>query len=216
MPEINFDIHNIFNIFSSKELSILLKENNLYNYYETKQIHSTIVNIVDNNYQNNAEGDALITNKINTPLVIKTADCIPILLYDKENRVLGLVHSGWLGTLNNITKETIEIMINKFNCNSQNIEAYIYPSIRKCHFEVHYDVYSKFQEKISNIDKYTNKKEDKYYIDLQSIVKDNLKALNITNINDTNVCTCCHPESFHSYRYNHTDKRNYLIAYIKE
>ena len=57
---------------------------------------------------------------------------------------------------------------------------------------------------------------EKYYIDLQGIVKYNLEHIGITNIIESDICTYCHHDSFHSYRYNHTDKRNYLIAYIKE
>ena len=107
-------------------------------------------------------------------------------------------------------------MKEKFNSQSKNIRAFIYPSIRQCHFEVEEDVYSLFKNKINNIDKYTIKKDIKYYIDLQSIIKDKLKEIGITNIYDTNICTCCNHELYHSYRYNHTDKRNILLAMIKE
>lgn len=216
MDNITIDIDNILNIFSSKPINKILNNLNLYNYYELKQVHSNIVHIVDNNYINKSIGDALITNIPNIPLVIKVADCIPILLYDKENKVLSLVHSGWKGTLNNITNNVINIMINKYNCKKESISVYIYPSIRQCHFEVEEDVYSLFKDKIKNIDKYTNKLDIKYYIDLQSIIKDNLKELGITNIIDTNICTYCNSNKYHSYRYNHTDKRNILLAMIKE
>ena len=213
--KLNID-NNILNIFSSNPIDEILKELNLTNYYEAKQIHSDIIHIIDDNYINNSIGDALITNNINKPLIIKIADCVPILLYDKENKVLSLVHSGWKGTLQNITNKTIETMINKFNSKINNISAYIYPSIRKCHFEVEQDVYSLFKDKFNNIAKYTTKKENKYYIDLKSIIKDELKEIGITNIIDTNICTYCNNDIYHSYRYNQTDKRNVLLAMIKE
>lgn len=207
---------NIINIFSSNNIENILKELNLDNCYEAKQIHSDIVNILDNNYINNTIGDALITNLPNKPIIIKVADCVPILLYDKENRVLALVHSGWKGTLQNITSKTVKTMIDKFNSNPNNIYSYIYPSIRQCHFEVEYDVYKQFKEKIKDIEKYTIKKDIKYYIDLQSIITKELKELGINNIIDTNICTYCNNNIYHSYRYNHTDKRNILLAMIKE
>ena len=213
--KLNID-NNIINIFSNKLIEEILDELKLNKYYESKQIHSDIVNIIDDKYINNTEGDALITNKIGIPLIIKVADCVPILLYDKENKVIALVHSGWKGTLKDITNKTIEVMINKFNSKPQNINAYIYPSIRICHFEVEEDVYSLFKDKIKNIDKYTIKKDIKYYIDLQSIIKDNLINIGITNITDINICTYCNNNLYHSYRYNHTNKRNILLAMIKE
>lgn len=217
MDNIKLDIdNNIINIFSSNPIEDILKELNLTNYYELKQTHSDIVNILDNNYINNTIGDAIITNIPNKPIIIKVADCIPVLLYDKENKVLALVHSGWKGTLQDITTKTINTMINIFNSKPQNIYSYIYPSIRQCHFEVEEDVYTQFKNNINNIDKYTTKKANKYYIDLQSIIKDNLINLDINNIIDTNICTYCNNNLYHSYRYNHTDKRNILLAMIKE
>ena len=207
---------NILNIFSNKEINDLIKELKLDNYYEVKQTHSDIVHIIDDNYINNSVGDALITNQKNTPIIIKIADCIPILIYDKENKVISLVHSGWKGTLKNITIKTIEIMISKYNSKKEIIYVYIYPSIRQCHFEIQEDVYSLFKDTINNIDKYTNKLENKYYIDMQSIIKDKLIEIGITNIIDTNICTYCNHDIYHSYRYNHTNQRNILLAMIKE
>ena len=217
MNDITLNIdNNILNIFSNKEIKDILNELNLDNYYECKQTHSDIIHIIDNNYINNSIGDALITNKPNKPIIIKVADCVPILVYDKENKVISLVHSGWKGTLKNITIKTIETMLSKYNSKKENIYVYIYPSIRQCHFEVEEDVYSLFKDTITNINKYTNKLENKYYIDMQSIIKDNLIEIGITNIIDTNICTYCNHNIYHSYRYNHTDKRNILLAMIKE
>ena len=202
---------NIFNIFTND-----IKKLNINNYCELKQTHSDIINILDDHYINHTEGDAIITNQINKPMIIKVADCIPILLYDKENKVLALVHSGWKGTLKNITIKTVNKMISIYNSKKENIQVVIYPSIRKCHFEVDLDVYTLFKNKINNIDKYTNKRNNKYYIDMHSIIKDNLKEIGINNIIDTNICTYCNKDKYHSYRYNHTDKRNILLAMIKE
>lgn len=217
MNDITLNIdNNILNIFSNKEIKDILNELNLDNYCECKQTHSDIIHIIDDNYINKSIGDALITNKPNKPIIIKVADCIPILVYDKENKVISLVHSGWKGTLKNITIKTIETMLSKYNSKKENIYVYIYPSIRQCHFEIEEDVYSLFKDTITNIDKYTNKLEKKYYIDMQSIIKDKLIEIGITNIIDTNICTYCNHDIYHSYRYNHTDKRNILLAMIKE
>lgn len=217
MNNISLDIDkSIINIFSSDRVDKILTKIKLDKYYEVKQIHSNIVHIIDDEYPNNSIGDALITNIPNKPLIIKVADCVPILLYDKENKVIALVHSGWKGTLEHITENTVKVMINKFNSKKENISAYIYPSIRKCHFEVEDDVYTLFKDKIENIDKYTKQRDIKYYIDLQQIIKDELNKVGITNIIDTNICTYCNHDKYHSYRYNHTDKRNILLAMIKE
>lgn len=215
--EYHFNIDkSLFNIFSSDNLTNIITKYQINKYYELNQIHSTIVNIVDNDYQNKLDGDAMITNLKNIALVIRTADCIPIILYDAKKQVLGVVHSGWKGTLNSIVKEAIKKMITIYQVDIKDIKAYLYPSIRKCHFEVDEDVYNEFKDKIKDIDKYTLKKNNKYYIDLQSIVINDLQDSGITSIEDANICTYCHHDKYHSYRYNHTDQRNYLIAMIKE
>jgi len=208
--------NNLLNIFTSNSLENIKDKYHLEKCCELNQIHSDIVILVDKYCQSNLSADAMITKEKNLPLLIKTADCIPILLYDQENEVIALIHSGWKGTLNNITNKTIAKMIDIYNTNPNNITVYIYPSIRKCHFEVENDVYTLFKNKIKNINKYTTRKGNKYYIDLQQIVINSLHELGINNIYDSNTCTYCHHDKFYSYRYNHTDKRNYLIAMIKE
>ncbi len=140
---------SLFNIFSCDNLENILKEYQLTNYYYLDQIHSNIIHIVDNNYQNNSQGDGLITSKPNIPLVIRTADCIPILIYDKQHKVLGLIHSGWLGTLNNIIVDAINLIINNYHSQKENIYIYMYPSIHKCHFEVDEDVKDIFESTFS-------------------------------------------------------------------
>lgn len=209
----SFKIPKVFNVFTPSKLSEIVKIYHLDKYYHLNQIHSNIVNIVTSSSPINITGDALITNKVNTPLVIKTADCIAIVLYDRVNNVLAAVHSGWRGTLNSIVVDTANMMINKFNSNPKDIEAYLYPSIRKCHFEVDNDVYMLFKPKYS---KFITKRKDKYYIDLQGIVKSNLESLGVTKINDSNICTYCNCDKYYSYRFNKTNNRNYLITYIEE
>ena len=206
--EFSFDISNLYNLFTSNQIDLKTCELN--------QIHSDTIVIVGDNFKNNTDGDAMITTKKNTPLVIKTADCIPIILYDKENQVLALVHSGWKGTLKSIASKTVKKMIEKYHTNPHDIKVYLYPSIRQCHFEIEDDVYKLFKEEIINIDKYTTKKGNKYHLDLQGIVIDSLRLMGIEDIHDSKICTYCHHQDFYSYRYNHTDKRNYLIGMIKE
>jgi len=209
----SFKIDNVFNVFAPTKLTDLVKTYNLDKYYCLNQIHSDIVNIVDDKSPTNITGDALVTNQKKLPLVIRTADCISLVIYDKGKKVLATVHSGWRGTLNGIVNNTIDIMINKFNCNPSNIEAYLYPSIRNCHFEVDNDVYQLFKLKYND---YITKKDTKYFIDLQSIVKSQLTLLGITKITDSNICTYCNNDKYYSYRCNKTNERNYLIAYIEE
>jgi len=74
-----------------------------------KQIHSDIVHVVNNNdnFYNPPTCDALITNKINTPLMVMVADCSPILFYDTEKKIIAVAHAGRAGAFKNIPKNVI-------------------------------------------------------------------------------------------------------------
>ena len=217
---ISYDIDkDIINFFTTKEydLSTALKKLNIKNYFCLNQINSNIVHIVDENYQDKKDGDAFITKIPNCALVIRTADCIPMVIYDKKQKIIGAIHSGWKGTLNSIIEKTINSMIDNFSSNPKDLYLYLYPSIQKYHFEIGKDVYDQFAQKLENIKKYTTQKNEKYYLDLQQIVIDDAIKTGVLkeHIFNNNVCTYCHNDIFYSYRYNHTDKRNYLIVMIK-
>ena len=77
------------------------------------QVHGADVRIVeseDNVAENGEEADGLITNLKNTPLLIFTADCVPIVFYDKKQGVVALAHAGWRGTYGNIAGEMVNII----------------------------------------------------------------------------------------------------------
>ena len=63
-----------------------------------------------------------------------------IIFYDPVKKVIANVHSGWRGTFQKIAEKTVLKMIENYNCNPEDIECFIWPSIRKCHFEVETDV----------------------------------------------------------------------------
>ena len=90
-------------------------------------------------------------------------------------------------------------------------------SYRNTEREIGKDVYDQFAQKLANIKEYAIKKNEKYYLDLPQIVIDDAIKTGVLkeHIFNNNVCTYCHNDIFYSYRYNHTDKRNYLIVMIK-
>jgi len=166
------------------------------------QVHSNRIEIIDSSTSHGwheaatIECDGLITNQKNLVLTILTADCVPVLLYDKVNEVIGAVHAGWKGTHKQITQRAIEIMQTRFGSKPQNILAYIAPSIGQCCYGVGADVALHFEPT-----SYKSKGE-KFMLDLPH---DNLQQLlNMgipqSNITLSNICTACEVESFFSYR----------------
>lgn len=98
------------------------------------------------------EGDALITEMPGIGLCVQTADCVPVLLVDPENRAIGAVHSGWRGTVKNITARTIEAMSRAFGSVPSEMYASIGPAICKAHYRVGPEVLEQFEAQIGQLD----------------------------------------------------------------
>ena len=189
------------------------------------QTHTNVVKVVteDNKNDKFLNTDGLITNLKGIALLISTADCQGIILYDPVKKVIGCVHSGWKGTLNKIIKNTILLMKEKFNSNPSDVIACITPSILKCCFEVDYEVVEMFKNNFDNIDGFIFKGEikenkQKYYIDTVSINKQLLQELGLyeENIICSNICTKCNHSKYHSYRYDHDlSGRNISLICLK-
>lgn len=191
---------------------------NFKNLTSNVQIHSDIVNVVEKcDIGLKKDGDALITNLTNTPILIFTADCVPIALIDKKNKAIGLIHAGWRGTYSKIVKNTIDKMIEKYNTNPEDIVSVIGPSIGRCCYEVSEELIEKFNTILTNKDeKFYIIKEGKYHLDLWNVNEQILKECNVKkeNIINLNICTSCESDRFHSYRKH--DKTNERIGMILE
>lgn len=179
------------------------------------QTHTDRVEIVNNPNVKFDRVDGVITNKNNITLCTTSADCTALLLYDYNKKIIGNVHSGWRGTLQKIGKKAVQKMVEEFGCNPKNIICCICPHIRKCHFEVEKDVKEMFENgfkytgkinEIIELGRIVNNKQ-KYNVDTTLINKIILTeaGLQDENIVDSNLCTVCHSNLFHSHR---VDKEN--------
>lgn len=142
--------------------------------------------------------DGLITSCVNVPLVVFSADCTPILMYDAEKNVAAAIHSGWRGTVKKIAARAVEIMKTEFKCNPKDIFAAIGPHIRSCCFEVDIDVSKNFNECYVTVDKASNKAT----VDLLGVNISMLEDCGILseNISYSDECTKCRSDKFYSYR----------------
>ncbi len=179
------------------------------NVTKPKQKHTNKIKRVDKVYlpEEIGEIDGLITNKPNLVLATTNADCILYLLYDRKNKAIANVHSGWKGSYQRIIENAIDEMINEFGTNPKDLIVCICPSIRKCCFEVGLDVRDMFYEKFSfleDINKFilNGFEENKFYIDTVGINNCLLvqKGVRKENIYDSGICSMCHDDMIHSYR----------------
>ena len=163
------------------------------------QTHSNkVIEIKKNNYKKKLCCDAIITRLKGIALGVVTADCVPILLYDKKNKIIGGIHAGWKGAFSGIIKNTI-LKMNKLSSNSQ-IYASVGPCICKLSYEVDYDFYKKFIRISNKNNKYFHKKnKTKKIFNLRKFVSDKLENLNV-KVDHVNHDTYKDKMNFYSYR----------------
>ena len=160
-----------------------------------QQVHSDKVKII-NKAGFYPECDGLITQARDVYLIISTADCYSVFMYDKTNKVIGNIHSGWRGTQKKIVSSSIKLMFKEFGTRTEDISVFIGPGICARNFEVGGDVAEMFAEK------YAVKQNGKYFIDLKQHIVDQLNSLGIENkqIESYNACTFENEDYLHSYR----------------
>ena len=142
--------------------------------------------------------DALITNQKGVILTILTADCVPILLFDRRLKIASAIHAGWRGTKEEIVIKTVKKIRDEFGSNPKDIIAGIAPSIGRCCYEVDWSVAKYF----TNYQNPFDKRGNRYMLDLPLINYQQLLSSGITqdNIELSNICTSCRVDTFFSYR----------------
>ena len=180
------------------------------NILKPHQTHTDRVEVANNVEEKFENVDGLITNKKDIFLCTTSADCTSLFFYDDNKKVIADVHSGWRGTLQKIGKKAVEKMIKVFGCELSDIICCIGPCIRKCHFEVEQDVMQMFKNEFEYTGRINEIIEQgkilegvqKYNIDTTLINKIILQEIGLReqNIIDSNLCTVCNSDLFHSYR----------------
>jgi hypothetical protein len=113
------------------------------------QVHGSRVAIIDRpaiSREDLSGYDAFITNLPGIAIGVRTADCVPVLLFDPVRRVIAAIHSGWKGTVQMISKTTIDVLKAQFNTNPEDIKAVIGPCIGFGSFQVGEDVVTVFKD----------------------------------------------------------------------
>ncbi len=193
-------------IDNRQKVSSLLDLGDDLHFIVANQTHSDHIKIIAEKETKGWEGlenavadcDALITNQKGVILTILTADCVPVLLYDKEKKVIAAIHAGWKGTEAKIVAKTVQKMINIYGTDPENIIAGVAPAIGRCCYEVGKDVAKHFFNEARSFDVLG----EKYMLDLPFINKKQLLDSGVLeeHIEMSGVCTSCEVERFFSYR----------------
>ncbi len=159
--------------------------------------------------------DALVTNEPNVTLVTHYADCTPLYFADPEKRVIALAHAGWRGTVEKIGEAVVDVMTEKYGCDTTDIIAVVGPAIGPCCYEVDTPVYERFASLTELKPAYFTKTlgHGKFLVDLKETNRRMLLEAGLLSINITisDVCTKCNSGLLYSHRAS-GGKRGGLIA----
>lgn len=159
-----------------------------------KQIHSAKIYLIEKG--GIYEGDGLFASKDNTVMVVRTADCLPILLYSQALGIAGVIHMGWRGAkegiLDNIPYELFSF------------KAIAGVGLRQCCYAVGKDFLQH-----DNLSSFVNKSQDGLFFDPVSFAKAALmrRGLREENFFDIAKCSLCSKENFFSFRRDKTSNR---------
>lgn len=148
--------------------------------------------------------DALITNLPGICIAIATADCVPLLVYAPDKKVVAAIHAGWRGTVKQITARTIQKMKDDYACDPMRMIAGIAPSISSNAFEVGEEVVHAFHAVGMNLNQIMQRSPEtgKAHIDLWEANRIQLleAGLQSERIEISGICTYTHHEDFFSAR----------------
>ncbi len=165
------------------------------------QVHGKDVLILEKGRMSDFSGeappraDALVTSDTDISLMIQTADCQAVLLYDPAQRVAGNIHSGWRGSVQNIIGHTIQTMIRHFGSDPETIYAGIGPSLGPCCAE-----FVNYRTEIP--ESLWPYRDERDRFDFWAISRDQLTAAGVlpAHIRTAGLCTRCRTDLFYSYR----------------
>jgi YfiH family protein len=175
----------------------------------TRQVHGdtvrpcTAADLIEPDGDVPYEADGLITNEKNVPLVISTADCVPILLCDPVRGAVGAVHAGWRGTMRDIAAKAVRRLMAEYGCRPEDIRAAIGPCISACCFETGPEVADAARALLgARAEEFILPRGDKFMVDLKGINARRLEDAGVLpeNIDVSDLCTACRSGTFWSHR----------------
>ena len=175
-----------------------------------KQVHETTVRICGETdagkglvKERDYTADSLVTNVPGLPLVVFSADCGVILLYDPERRAAGAVHAGWRGCAGGILERAVQSLCQNFGAKPENLLAAIGPCIGQCCFETDSDVPEAMRTALgAAAEPFLERQGPKYHVDLAGLNRLWLlrSGLLPEHIDLCGLCTACRPDLFWSHR----------------
>jgi polyphenol oxidase len=147
------------------------------------------------------KADAILTDRPEITLFMRFADCVPILLHDPIKGVIGIVHAGWQGTVQNIVNVTINKMQTCYGSNPANILAGIGPSISVEQYQVGHEVIEKVNQTFGNdASVFLKRYNGSMHFDLWEANRFLLEQSGVRSIQISGICTASNTSDWYSHR----------------
>jgi YfiH family protein len=176
----------------------------IYSTYDVWQVHSAEVLCADKPRepdQTYQKADAILTDKKGVTLLMRFADCVPILLFDKNRGVIGIAHAGWQGTLLGVAEKAVQKMAETYGSKAEDIWAGIGPSIGGHHYPVGVEVWKQAVEKMPFVaEKSFAIDQGQVRFDLWLANQLILEQVGVRDIEVSGLCTACDLENWYSHR----------------
>lgn len=149
-----------------------------------------------------AIADGMITNQPDTPLVMRYADCTPLMFFDRTKSVIGISHAGWRGTVGGIASRTIHALVQHFGCEAHDIEVGIGPCIGPRCYQVGEEVVDAVRHYFGETDGLIcrDDADGTAYFDLAAANKRDLERAGVEKIFIAGICTAENTHEFFSHR----------------
>lgn len=166
------------------------------------QVHGTRVQLVRPSHAGTVqpETDGLLTTTPGMALLLRFADCVPILLFDRVRQAVGVIHSGWRSTAGNIAQAAVEAFAQHAGSRPEDLWAGIGPAIGPCCYQVGDPMLETMLTAYPDSAEAIQRRSGKTYLDLPGLVQAQLAAAGVTAIEDAAMCTACHTEEWFSHR----------------
>jgi len=147
------------------------------------------------------KADIMLTDNPRVTLFMRFADCTPILLYDPQKQVIGIVHSGWLGTVRGAARVAADAMRRRYGSNPADILAAIGPAIGPDHYEIGEDVIVQVKEMFGpDSESLLERHGESIHFNLWKANQLLLEEAGVKQIETAEICTACHLDDWFSHR----------------
>lgn len=172
--------------------------------FDLYQVHSTNIVFTDRPLspgEQHQKADAIVTNQPNVILMMRFADCVPILMFDPKNHVVSISHAGWVGTVDQIASKTVMFMHEKYGTDPENLIAGIGPSICPDHYPIGKEVLNRIHTSFGyKTDLLVYENNDKTYFDLWKANQLLLNEVGVKKVEISRLCTYCNLRDWFSHR----------------